>query len=183
MAVMDVTLPKARFAPRWDKSKGILGWVTTVDHKKIAIMYLFTTFFFFLVGGIMALLIRIQLAEPQNTFLSPEQYNQVFTMHGTTMILLWLIPVWAVFGNYFVSTIHNMRAPGMTWGRLPLFVWAQEITQALVVLASPFIAGALAMVLLDRQIGTSFFLVPTGGNALLYQLLFWFYSHPAVYIM
>ena len=71
----------------------------------------------------------------------------------------------------------------MTWGRLPLFVWAQEITQALVVLASPFIAGALAMVLLDRQIGTSFFLVPTGGNALLYQLLFWFYSHPAVYIM
>ena len=85
MAVMDATLPKARFA-RYDKSKGILGWMTTVDHKKIAIMYLFTTFFFFLVGGVMALLIRIQLAEPQNTFLTPEQYNQIFTMHGTTMI-------------------------------------------------------------------------------------------------
>ena len=277
MAVMDVTLPRPRFAARWDKSKGILGWLTTVDHKKIAIMYLVTTFFFFLVGGVMALLIRIQLAEPQNSFLTPEQYNQIFTMHGTTMIFLWIIPVWSGFGNYFVplmigardmafprvnalsfwliplgglimysgflvpavlngstvicpggpgsagwtgyvpltgahyscsmgqdlwivglhmlgissmlgginflATIHNMRAPGMTWGRLPLFVWAQEITQALVVLASPFLAGALAMVLLDRQIGTSFFVPSQGGNALLYQLLFWFYSHPAVYIM
>jgi cytochrome c oxidase subunit 1 len=277
MAVMDVTLPRPRFAARWDKSKGILGWLTTVDHKKIAIMYLVTTFFFFIIGGVMALLIRIQLAEPQNSFLTPEQYNQIFTMHGTTMIFLWIIPVWAGFGNYFVplmigardmafprvnalsfwliplgglimysgflvpavlngstvicpggpgsagwtgyvpltgahyscsmgqdlwivglhmlgissmlgginflATIHNMRAPGMSWGRLPLFVWAQEITQALVVLASPFLAGALAMVLLDRQIGTSFFVPSQGGNALLYQLLFWFYSHPAVYIM
>jgi cytochrome c oxidase subunit I len=278
MAVMDVALPRARFAARWDKKRGILGWLTTVDHKRIGIMYLFTTFFFFLVGGIMALLIRIQLAEPQNTFLSPEQYNQVFTMHGTTMIFLWIIPVWAGLGNYFVplmigardmafprinamsfwliplggivmysgflvpaitgsagsiicpggpgdagwtgyvplteahyscsmgqdlwiiglhllgissmmgginflATIHNMRAPGMTWGRIPLFVWAQEVTQALVVLASPFLAGALAMVLLDRQIGTCFFLPSCGGNAILYQLLFWFYSHPAVYIM
>jgi cytochrome c oxidase subunit 1 len=274
---MDVALPRARFAARWDKSKGILGWITTVDHKKIAIMYLFTTIFFFLVGGVMALLMRIQLAEPQNSFLSPEQYNQVMTMHGTTMIFLWIIPVWAGFGNYFVplmigardmafprvnamsfwliplggivmysgflvpavlngstvicpggpgdfgwtgyvpgtelhyscsmgqdlwiiglhllgissmlgginflTTIHNMRAPGMTWGRIPLFVWAQEITQGLVVLASPFLAGSLAMVLLDRQIGTNFFVVGNGGNAILYQLLFWFYSHPAVYIM
>ena len=278
MAVMDVALPKPRFAARWDKSKGILGWLTTVDHKKIAIMYLFTTFFFFLVGGIMALLIRIQLAEPQNSFITPEQYNQIFTMHGTTMIFLWIIPVWAGLGNYFVplmigardmafprvnalsfwliplggiimysgflvpavvgsggtiicpggpgdagwtgyvpltgshyscsmgqdlwiiglhvlgiasmlgginflSTIHNMRAPGMTWGRIPLFVWAQEITQGLVVLASPFLAAGLAMNLLDRQIGTSFFDPTHGGNALLYQLVFWFYSHPAVYIM
>ncbi len=278
MAVMDVALPRARFASRWDKKKGVLGWLATVDHKKIGIMYLVTTFFFFLVGGIMALLIRIQLAEPQNSFLSPEQYNQIFTMHGTTMIFLWIIPVWAGLGNYFVplmigardmafprvnalsfwliplggitmyagflvpaitgaggaiicpggpgaagwtgyvplsgahyscsmgqdlwivglhllgissmlgginflATIHNMRAPGMSWGRLPLFVWAQEITAALVVLASPFLAGALAMVLLDRQIGTCFFVPTCGGNAILYQLLFWFYSHPAVYIM
>ena len=87
MAVMDATLPSVRHA-RVDKSKGILGWITTVDHKKIAIMYLFTTFFFFLIGGVMALLIRIQLAEPQNTFLTPEQYNQIFTMHGTTRIFL-----------------------------------------------------------------------------------------------
>jgi cytochrome c oxidase subunit I len=265
MAAISTPMPRTRFAARWDKRRGVLGWITTVDHKKIAIMYLYTTFFFFLVGGVMALLIRIQLAEPQNKFLTPEQYNQIFTMHGTTMIFLWIIPVFAGFGNYFVplmigardmafprlnalsfwlipigglvmysgfvfggtaaagwtgyvpltektyspqvgqdlwiiglhllgissmlgginflATIHNMRAPGMTWARLPLFVWSMEVTQALVVLASPFLAGALSMVLLDRQIGATFFTVNHGGNALLYQLMFWFYSHPAVYIM
>ncbi|TMC51192.1 MAG: cytochrome c oxidase subunit I [Chloroflexi bacterium] len=265
MAVLEAPLPRSRVAPRFDKNRGILGWLTTVDHKKIGIMYLYTTFFFFLIGGIMALLVRIQLAEPKNKFLTESQYNQIFTMHGTTMIFLWIIPVLAGFGNYlvplmigardmafprinafsfwliplggmvmysgflfggtgaagwtgyvpltekefspqvgqdlwilgihllgissmmgglnFLATIHNMRAPGMTWFRLPLFVWAQEITAALVVLASPFIAGALLMVLLDRNAGASFFVINHGGNALLYQLLFWFYSHPAVYIM
>ena len=279
MAVMDATLPRPRASARWDKTRGVFGWLTTVDHKRIAIMYLYTTFFFFLVGGVMALLLRIQLAEPHliNTagvtspdpastpFLSPEQYNQIMTMHGTTMIFLWIIPVWAGFGNYFVPlmigardmafprinalsfwliplggmvmysgflfggtgaagwtgyvpltekayspqvgqdlwiiglhlvgvssmlgginflvTIHNMRTKGMGWWRLPLFVWSVEITAALVVLASPFLAGALLMVLLDRQVGATFFAVDHGGNALLYQLMFWFYSHPAVYIM
>jgi cytochrome c oxidase subunit I len=265
MTAITAPVPRARFAARWDKNRGVLGWITTVDHKKIAIMYLYTTFFFFLVGGVMALLVRIQLAEPKNQFLTPAQYNQIFTMHGTTMIFLWIIPVLAGFGNYFVplmigardmafprvnalsfwliplgglvmysgflfggtgsagwtgyvpltekayspqvgqdlwiiglhllgvgsmlggvnflATIHNMRAPGMTWTRLPLFVWSVEVTQALVVLASPFLAGALSMVLLDRQVGATFFAVNHGGNALLYQLMFWFYSHPAVYIM
>jgi cytochrome c oxidase subunit 1 len=265
MTAITAPVPRARFAARWDKNRGVLGWITTVDHKKIAIMYLYTTFFFFLVGGVMALLVRIQLAEPQNKFLTPAQYNQIFTMHGTTMIFLWIIPVLSGFGNYFVplmigardmafprvnalsfwliplgglvmysgflfggtgsagwtgyvpltekayspqvgqdlwiiglhllgvgsmlggvnflATIHNMRAPGMTWTRLPLFVWSVEVTQALVVLASPFLAGALSMVLLDRQVGATFFAVNHGGNALLYQLMFWFYSHPAVYIM
>src|SRR5437870_8034754 len=270
MAVMDVALPKARFAARWDKSKGILGWLTTVDHKKIGIMYLFTTFFFFLVGGIMALLIRIQLAEPQNTFLSPEQYNQVFTMHGTTMIFLWIIPVWAGFGNYFVPlmigardmafpkinalsfwmilpagllilsgfffpdptghfptgsaeagwtsypplsargpfgqslwlvgviilgsssilgsmnflvTILNMRTPGMTMHRLPLCVWAMLTTSFIQLIATPALAAALLMVLADRHLGTHFFDPTGGGDVLGYQHGFWFYSHPAVYIM
>ncbi len=265
MAAITTPVPQARFAARWDKSRGVLGWITTVDHKKIAIMYLYTTFFFFLVGGVMALLVRIQLAEPQNKFLTPAQYNQIFTMHGTTMIFLWIIPVLAGFGNYFVplmigardmafprvnalsfwlipvgglvmysgflfggtgsagwtgyvpltekayspqvgqdlwiiglhllgvgsmlgginflATIHNMRAPGMTWTRLPLFVWSMEVTQGLIVLAAPFFAGVLSMVLLDRQVGATFFSVSHGGNALLYQLIFWFYSHPAVYIM
>jgi len=265
MATAGVALPRARFARRWDKKSGVTGWLTTVDHKKIAIMYLYTTFFFFLVGGIMALLVRIQLAEPKNKFLTAEQYNQIFTMHGTTMIFLWIIPVFAGFGNYFVplmigardmafprinalsfwliplgglvmysgflfggtgaagwtgyvpltekayspqvgqdlwilglhllgvssmlgginflATIHNMRTKGMTWTRIPLFVWSMEVTSGLVVLASPFLAGALLMVLLDRQIGATFFAVDHGGNALLYQLMFWFYSHPAVYIM
>ncbi len=265
MAVMEAPLPQVRHAARWDKNRGILGWLTTVDHKKIGIMYLYTTFFFFVVGGIMALLVRIQLAEPQNKFLTEAQYNQIFTMHGTTMIFLWVIPVLAGFGNYvlplmigardmafprinalsfwliplgglvmysgfafggtgdggwtgyvpltekayspqagqdlwilglhllgissmlgginFLCTIHNMRAKGMTWFRLPLFAWSMEVTSALVVLASPFLAGALLMVLLDRQAGAAFFAVNHGGSALLYQLMFWFYSHPAVYIM
>jgi cytochrome c oxidase subunit 1 len=265
MAVMDAPLPRAQATSRWDKNKGLISWLTTVDHKKLGILYLYTTFFFFLIGGIMALLVRVQLAEPQNKFLTPAQYNQIFTMHGTTMIFLWIIPVFAGFGNYivplmigardmafprinalsywliplggitmyagflfggtgqagwtgyvplterqyspqvgqdlwilglhtlglssmlggvnFLTTLHNMRAKGMTWFRLPLFCWAQEVTQALVVLASPFLAGVLLMVLLDRQAGASFFAVNHGGNALLYQLMFWFYSHPAVYIM
>ncbi|HXA30359.1 MAG TPA: cytochrome c oxidase subunit I [Candidatus Angelobacter sp.] len=265
MAVMEAPLQQARHATRWDKDKGILSWLTTVDHKKIGIMYLYTTFFFFIVGGIMALLVRIQLAEPQNKFLTEAQYNQIFTMHGTTMIFLWVIPVLAGFGNYvlplmigardmafprinalsywliplgglvmysgflfggtgsagwtgyvpltekayspqvgqdlwilglhllgissmfgginFLVTIHNMRAKGMTWFRLPLFAWSMEVTSALVVLASPFLAGVLLMVLLDRQAGAAFFVVNQGGAALLYQLVFWFYSHPAVYIM
>ncbi|MGA8014684.1 MAG: cytochrome c oxidase subunit I [Candidatus Dormiibacterota bacterium] len=271
MAVSDATLPRTVSPPRIDKTKGLMGWLTTVDHKRIAIMYLYTTVFFFLVGGVLALLIRVQLAEPDNSFFSSnpvtnaEIYNEVFTMHGTTMIFLWIIPVWAGFGNYFVPlmigardmafprinalsfwlipagglvmysgflfggtgdagwtgyvplteklyspqvgqdlwilglhllgtssilgginflvTIFNMRAPGMTWFRLPLFVWSMLVTSALVVLASPFLAGALLMVLLDRQVGTCFFEPSCGGNALLYQLLFWFYSHPAVYIM
>src|SRR6202163_3335259 len=108
MAVLDATLPRARFA-RYDKSNGILGGITPADHKKIAIMYLFTTFFFFIIGGIMALLIRIQLAEPQNHFLTADQYNQIFTMHGTTMIFLWIIPVWAGFGNYMVPLMIGAR--------------------------------------------------------------------------
>jgi cytochrome c oxidase subunit I len=265
MAVMEAPLQRTHTATRFDKNKGILSWLTTVDHKKIGIMYLYTTFFFFVVGGIMALLVRIQLAEPQNKFLTETQYNQIFTMHGTTMIFLWVIPVLSGFGNYvmplmigardmafprinalsywliplgglvmysgflfggtgsagwtgyvpltekayspnvgqdlwilglhllgissmlgginFLATIHNMRAKGMTWFRLPLFAWSLEVTSALVVLASPFLAGVLLMVLLDRQAGAAFFAVNHGGNALLYQLVFWFYSHPAVYIM
>ncbi len=265
MGVMDAPLPRARASSVWDKNKGLISWLTTVDHKKLGILYLYTTFFFFLVGGIMALLVRIQLAEPQNKFLTPAQYNQIFTMPGTTMIFLWIIPVFAGFGNYgvplmivardmafprinalsywliplggmtmyagflfggtgdagwtgyvpltekqynpqvgqdlwilglhtlgvssmlgginFLVTLHNMRAKGLTFFRLPLFCWAQEVTQALVVLASPFLAGALLMVLLDRQAGATYFAVNHGGNALLYQLMFWFYSHPAVYIM
>jgi cytochrome c oxidase subunit 1 len=260
MATAALPFPRAR-----RQDTGIVSWLTTVDHKRIGILYLITTFIFFLAGGVMALLMRTQLAVANNDFLDKELYNQIFTMHGTTMIFLWIIPVLAGFGNYFVplmigardmafprvnalsywliplagllmysgflvggaatagwtgyvpltekqfsaglgqdfwilgihilgissvlgainflTTIHNMRAPGMSWFRLPLFVWAIEVTSALVLLATPFIAGALAMVLTDRQFGTHFFLPAAGGNAVLYQLLFWFYSHPAVYIM
>jgi cytochrome c oxidase subunit 1 len=262
MATAAVPYPGAR-----RQDSGIISWLTTVDHKRIGILYLVTTFAFFLIGGVLALLVRTQLAVADNDFLDKATYNQIFTMHGTTMIFLWIIPVLAGFGNYFVplmigardmafprinalsywliplagilmfsgflvggaatagwtgyvpltekrwspslgqdfwilglhilgissvlgginflTTIHNMRAPGMTWFRLPLFVWAMEVTSGLQVLASPFLAGALAMVLMDRQFGTHFFLplASPAGNAVLYQFLFWFYSHPAVYIM
>ncbi len=258
-----IEIPLTRPVPR--RYHGLLDWITTTDHKKIATMYFYFTFVFFLIGGLMALLIRTQLAQPNNDFLTASQYNQLFTMHGTTMIFLFVIPVWSGFANYmvplmigahdmafprinafalwliplgglvmysgflfggsaaagwtgyvplagklyspqvgqdlwilglhilgissvmgavnFLVTIHRLRAPGMTWFRLPLFVWAVEVTSALVLLASPFLAGALAMVLLDRQLGTNFFNPTHGGNVILYQLLFWFYSHPAVYIM
>src|SRR6267378_3734539 len=87
----------------------IIEWLTTVDHKKLGILYLYTTFFFFLIGGIMALLVRVQLAEPLNKFLTEAQYNQIFTMHGTTMIFLWIIPVLAGFGNYLVPLMIGAR--------------------------------------------------------------------------
>ena len=246
------------------RRKAWIDWVATVDHKKIGIMYMVTAFVFFLVGGIEALLIRIQLGAPDNTFLTPEKYNQLFTMHGTTMIFLFVVPMMAGFGNYFVPlmigardmafprlnalsywlflfgaivlyvslffnppeagwtsytplsslayspsggidawifmihltglssllgainfyvTIANMRAPGMGWGRLPLFVWAILTFAVLLILALPTIAAAVTMLLTDRHFGTHFFDPSQGGSPLLWQHLFWFFGHPEVYIM
>jgi cytochrome c oxidase subunit 1 len=255
--------PLSQPLPR--RYQGVWEWVTTTDHKRIGLLYLFTTFAFFLIGGLMALLMRTQLAQPNNTILTASQYDQLFTIHGTTMIFLFVIPVWSAFGNFmlplmigakdmafprinafafwliplggmvmysgfffggsaaagwtgyvplteklyspqvgqdlwsqgllilgissvmgavnFLVTIHRMRAPGMTWFRLPLFVWAIEVTAALVLLATPFLSTALVLVEMDRSLGTNFFNPAHGGNAVLYQLMFWFYSHPAVYIM
>jgi cytochrome c oxidase subunit 1 len=255
--------PLSQPLPR--RYQGVWEWVTTTDHKRIGLLYLFTTFAFFLIGGLMALLMRTQLAQPNNTLLTASQYDQLFTIHGTTMIFLFVIPVWSAFGNFmlplmigakdmafprinafafwliplggmvmysgfffggsaaagwtgyvplteklyspqvgqdlwsqgllilgissvmgavnFLVTIHRMRAPGMTWFRLPLFVWAIEVTAALVLLATPFLSTALVLVEMDRSLGTNFFNPAHGGNAVLYQLMFWFYSHPAVYIM
>ena len=246
------------------EARGWRSWVTTVDHKRIGILYLYTTFLFFILGGVEALLMRIQLGVPDNTFLEPEKYNALFTMHGTTMVFLFVIPIMAGFANYvvplmigardmafprinawsywmllfgglvlygslffsppecgwtcyaplsggryspsggidawiialhvvglssmlgavnFVATIHNMRAPGMGWGRLPLFCWTILIYAYLIILASPALAAALAMLLVDRHFGGTFFDPAQGGSALLWQHAFWFYSHPAVYIM
>jgi cytochrome c oxidase subunit 1 len=242
---------------------GAWSWVTTVDHKRIGILYLYTTFFFFAVGGLMALAIRLQLEHANNQVVSAESYDRLFTMHGTTMIFLFVVPVMAAFGNYlvplqigardmafprlnaasfwlllfgglvmyssflwgggaadagwtaypplsvlspghgldlwivglhilgissligainFICTIHNMRAPGMRLTRMPLFTWAIDVYAIMIVIAGPVLAGALTMLLMDRNYGTSFYQPATHGP-ILYQHLFWFYSHPVVYVM
>ncbi len=244
--------------------KGWYSWITTTDHKKIGIMYLWTVAVFFLVGGVEALMMRLQLGVPDNSLLSPEKYNQILTLHGTTMIFLVIVPVWAGFANYllplmigardvafprlnawsywmflfggialyaslfftppeagwfsyvplssrvysqsngqeawiymihltglssilgainFIATVHNMRARGMGWGRLPLFVWAMLIYAYLVVIALSSLAATVTMLLLDRNFGTHFFDPTAGGSALLWQHLFWFFGHPEVYIL
>jgi cytochrome c oxidase subunit I len=244
--------------------RGWLGWLTTTDHKKIGILYLFATFLFFILGGVEALIMRLQLAQPDGTLVSPETYNGLVTMHGTTMIFLFVVPVLAGFGNYFVplmigardmafpklnalsfwlllfggiafyasvffeppqagwtmypplsddafsagggvdawiflihltglssvigainfvATIHNMRAPGMSWGRMPLFIWSILIYSYLLVAALPSVAAAVTMLLTDRHFGTAFFDPAGGGDPMLWQHLFWFFGHPEVYIM
>ena len=245
------------------ESKGWTSWFTTTDHKKIGILYLWTVAAFFVLGGVEALLIRLQLGAPENTLLTPERYNQLFTMHGTTMIFLVVVPVWAGLANYllplmigardvafprlnawsywmflfgglalyasflwtppeagwfsyvplstkeyspsggqdawifmahltglssmigavnFIATIHNMRAPGMGWGRLPLFVWTILIYSYLIVLALSSLTATVTMLLTDRHFGTHFFDASEQGSPLLWQHLFWFFGHPEVYI-
>jgi len=244
---------------------GLWSWLTTVDHKRIGILYGATAFFFFLLGGIEALIIRIQLARPDNNFISPETYNQLFTMHGTTMIFLAIMPLSSMLFNYliplmigardvafprlnafsywvfllgglflnasflfgaapdtgwygyanltsrqfsagpnvdfwnmglqvlgvaslaaavnFFVTIVNMRAPGMTMMRMPMFVWMSFITQILLLLAFPVIAVALILLMFDRFFGTHFFIPAGGGDPLLWQHFFWVFGHPEVYIL
>ncbi len=241
----------------------LLDWITTVDHKKLAILYFYFTMFFFAVGGILALLVRTQLAVADSNFVSNDAYNQIFTMHASAMLFLFIIPVWAAFGNYlvplqigaadmafprinalsfwllppagilmfsgflfeggaanagwtaysplaqqagtgmdlwiiavillgvsstigaanFMVTMFRMRAPGMTMFRMPIFCWTMMVTALLQLLATPVLAAALAMLYIDRNYGGGFFDPNMGGNAVLWQNVFWFYSHPAVYIM
>jgi cytochrome c oxidase subunit I len=242
------------------------SWLTTLDHKRIGILYMVTSLLFFIAGGVLALLIRAQLATPNEHFVTGNGYNALFTMHGTTMIFLVIVPFWAGLGNYlvplmigardmafprlnalsywlflfggiilysswfsaggaphagwtsyvplsetpyspghgidlwilslhvltlaslagainFLVTIHRLRTPGMTWMRMPLFVWSMEVYAALLVAVLPMLSAGLTLLLLDRQVGTHFFLPSEGGSALLYQHVFWFFGHPEVYIM
>ncbi|UPM53182.1 cytochrome c oxidase subunit I [Gottfriedia acidiceleris] len=246
------------------KKKPLLwDYLTTVDHKKIAILYLIAGGFFFLVGGMEALFIRIQLIKPDNTFLVGDAYNQVLTMHGTTMIFLaampmifaffnavvplqigardvafpflnslgfWLFFVGGVFLNLswflggapdagwtsyatlalhskshgvdfyllglqisgigtlagginFLATIINMRAPGLTYMRMPLFTWTVFVTSALILFAFPALTIGLALLMFDRLFGTAFFDASLGGNSMIFEHLFWIFGHPEVYIL
>jgi cytochrome c oxidase subunit I len=243
----------------------VASWLTTVDHKRIGILYISTALLFFVLGGSMALLIRTQLATPNEDFLTGSSYNATVTMHGTTMVFLVIVPILAGFGNVvvplmigardmafprlnalsywlyllggivlyssffarhgapntgwtayvpfstlhspgvgqdlwilglhilsissvagainFIVTIHNMRARGMTWMRMPLFVWTIVTYAWLLVIVLPTLSAGLTLMLLDRQADTHFFDPANGGNAVLYQHVFWFFGHPEVYIM
>src|ERR1044072_4545535 len=265
MAATDtaVRIPEIIVSDVRPEPKGWVSWVTTTDHKRIGIMYLVTTFVFFLMGGVEALLMRVQLGAPDNTFLTPSTYNALFTLHGTTMIFLFVVPIMAGFANYFLplmigardmafpklnalsywlllsggivfygsllfhppeagwtsyaplsgspysptagidawiflihltgissllgainfyATIANMRAPGMGWGRLPLFVWSVLVYAILLILALPVIAGAVTMLLTDRHFGTGFLNQAAGGDPLLWHDLSVFCGAPEVYI-
>jgi cytochrome c oxidase subunit 1 len=242
---------------------GLLSWLLTKDHKRIAILYLISLSIFFCIGGVLAGLIRLELLTPQSDLMSSDTYNKVFTMHGVIMIFLFLVPsVPATLGNFFIPmmigakdlalprlnlaswylyviggilviytmvsggvdtgwtfttplsthyvntnvlstclaifvagfssiftglnflvTIHKMRAPGMTWFRLPLFIWANYAASVQMVLATPVVAIAIVLLALERTMGIGIFDPTKGGDPLLFQHLFWFYSHPAVYIM
>ncbi|MDQ0339095.1 heme/copper-type cytochrome/quinol oxidase subunit 1 [Caldalkalibacillus uzonensis] len=240
-----------------------LEWITTVDHKKIGVMYLAAGFIFFLLGGLEAILMRIQLMFPENSFLGGSTYNELLTMHGTTMIFLAALPLlfgfmnlivplqigardmafpflnalgfwlyafggvllylsfflggaptagWTAYvplateysgsgidhyvlglqlsgagtlmgGINFLVTILNMRAPGMTLMRMPLFTWTAFVSSALIVFAFPAITAALFLMMMDRLFGGNFFNVAAGGNAIIWQHLFWIFGHPEVYIL
>src|SRR5271170_4317802 len=242
---------------------GLKSWLLTVDHKRIALLYLLSITFFFFIGGFFALLIRLELLTPSGDLVQPDTYNKLFTMHRQIMVFFFLIPaVPAVLGNFliplmigakdlafprinliswylyiiggtlmiytilnggvdtgwtcytplstefantsvisaavgiffagfssiltglnFIVTIHRMRAPGMTWNRLPLFVWAHYATSIIQVLGTPVVAISLVLVILERLLHLGVFNPALGGDPLLFQHLFWFYSHPAVYIM
>jgi cytochrome c oxidase subunit 1 len=242
----------------------VTSWITTTDHKRIGILYVSTALLFLAAGGILALLIRTQLIHAGQGFIVRDRYNEVITMHGTTMVFLAIVPVWAGFANFLVPlmigtrdmafprlnamsywlyaagglvlysswfasggapkagwtsyvplsvqsvgsgqdlwilsihiltisslatainllvTIHNLRAPGMTWMRIPLFVWSIEVYAILLLMVLPALSAGLTLLLLDRQAGTHFFVPGGGGDALLYQHVFWFFGHPEVYIM
>ena len=254
------TIPKKNYITN---EHGLLSWLLTADHKRIAMLYLISITFFFFIGGFFAGMVRLELLTPAGDLMAADTYNKMFTMHGIVMIFLFLVPsVPATLGNFFIPimigakdlafpkinllswylyliggtfvlttlvlggvdtgwtfttplsthylnthvvttataifiagfssiftglnfivTVHRMRAPGMTWFRLPLFVWSNYAASVLMVLGTPVLAIAIVLVALERVVGIGVFDPAKGGDPLLFQHLFWFYSHPAVYIM
>ena len=242
---------------------GVKSWLLTLDHKRIGLLYLSTITLMFLIGGMAAVLMRLNLIEPQGALVEPDTYNKLFSIHGIIMVFFFLVPsIPATLGNFliplmigardvafprlnlmswyvfltgcafvvyavaaggvdtgwtfyppfsssyshshvlaaalgifiagfssiltglnFIVTIHKMRAPGMTWFRLPLFIWAMYATSLIFVLGTPVIAVTLMLLAAERLLHVGIFDPAIGGDPLLFQHMFWFYSHPAVYIM
>ena len=242
--------------------KSVWSWLSTVDHKRIGLMYACTLAVMFLIGGILAILVRIELLTPGDTIMGKDAYNQVFTMHGIVMVFLFLVPsIPAIMGNFalpmhlgaadvafprlnlasyyvylaggalvliglmvgqvdtgwtfytpyssessgavlfltsavfvagfasiftginFIVTIHKMRAPGLTWNRLSLFTWSMYAVSIVQVLATPVVGITMVLLFFERLLQIGIFDPALGGDPILYQHFFWFYSHPAVYIM
>ncbi|MCA2958642.1 MAG: cytochrome c oxidase subunit I [Silvanigrellales bacterium] len=242
--------------------KGIGSWLYTVDHKRIGVMYLVAVLTFFLLAGVFALMVRMELLTAAKDIVDADTYNKLFTLHGAIMVFLVIIPsipaslgnfllplmlgakdvafpklnLWSFYiycfgaafliysivsgsfdtgwtfytpystttstsvisatagafilgfssiltGMNFITTIHKMRAPGQTWTKLPLFVWAQYATSVIQVLATPVLAITLCLLMIERVLGIGIFDPAMGGDPVLFQHFFWFYSHPAVYIM
>ena len=240
---------------------GLKSWLTTIDHKRIGVMYIIAILTYFLIGGLFALVVRYELLDAAPT-LSSQNYNKAFTLHGAIMVFLVLVPAipaslgnfilplqlgakdvafpklnllsfyiyvlgsiffvytlvmggvdtgWTFYTPYsgqsstsvisalmgafilgfstiltglnFVITIHKMRAPGMTWRRMPLFLWAIYATSLIQILATPVIAITLALAVIERFLGIGIFDPALGGDPVLFQHFFWFYSHPVVYVM
>jgi cytochrome c oxidase subunit 1 len=256
---------RAELAESWDEGSGLWAWMKSTNHKSIAKRYIVTAMVFFLLGGIEAGMMRAQLARPENSLIGPDLYNQIFTMHGSTMMFLFAVPVMEAVGLYLVplmigtrnvsfprlnalgywmylfggvllyvaffyntgpdagwfayvplagpqyspgkridiwaqmitfteiaaligaveiiTTIFKQRAPGMSLNRIPLFVWAMLIMSFMIIFALPAIVVSSSMLAMDRLIDTHFFNPAEGGDALLWQHLFWFFGHPEVYII
>jgi cytochrome c oxidase subunit 1 len=252
-------------ADTWEDPPGVRGFFAAINHKTIARRFMLATFVFFVLGGLIALAMRIQLARPDLRLVDPDLYNQMFTLHGTTMMFLFAVPVMQAIATYLVplmigarsvafprmnayafwvfvlggaflygsfllgsassagwfsyvplagpdyspgkgvdiwaqmitftetaalleaivliTTIFKMRTPGMSLNRMPLFVWATLITQFMVLFAMPAVMLGSTSLILDRLVSTQFFNPARGGDALLWQHLFWFFGHPEVYLI
>lgn len=261
----DLERERRELEQTWAVPGGFLGWFKVSDHRTIGKRYIVTAFIFFTLAGIQAALIRLQLAVPDNTLIGPDRFNQLFSVHGITMMFLFAVPVMEAMGIYLVplmigtrniafprlnsysyyvylfggmmlyaalftntgpdtgwfsyvplagpdyspgkrvdmmaqlisftevaalavavelvATIFKLRAPGMSLNRMPLFVWAMLVTAFMVIFAMPAVVSASTFLLLDRLVGTHFYNPAEGGDALLWQHLFWFFGHPEVYII
>jgi cytochrome c oxidase subunit 1 len=264
-AAAEISALDAQLTRTWGTSKGLWAQLATVDHKIVARRYIITGLVFFVLAGILALLMRVQLLHADNELIGPDRYNQIFTMHGTTMMFLFAVPIMEAMAIYLVplmcgtrnisfprlnaysywvylfggimlwiafllnvgpetgwfsyvplagpeyspgkrtdfwaqmitftevaalavavelvTTILKQRAPGMTLSRMPLFLWSMLVTSLMVIIAMPSVMLASSFLIADRLVGTQFFNPVEGGDALLWQHLFWFFGHPEVYII